>query len=47
MNLAIRLLALALLAAPAVAQERVKIGYTRTATDIAMYVADKRGYFNA
>ena len=37
----------ALAAAPALSAESVKIGYTRTATDIAIYVADKRGYFKA
>ena len=47
MRLARSLLALALIAAPAAAQERIRLGYTRTATDIAMYVADKRGYFKA
>ena len=41
------LLALALLPAPASAAESVKIGITRTATDIAIYAADKRGYFTA
>ena len=42
------LLALALIAAaPARAAESVKIGYVRAATDIAIYVADKRGYFKA
>ena len=29
------------------ANELVKVGYPRTATDIAIYVADKRGYFKA
>lgn len=32
---------------PATAAESVKIGITRTATDIAIYAADKRGYFKA
>ena len=31
----------------ALAQEKVTIGYTQTATDIGLYVADKRGYFKA
>lgn len=35
------------IAAGAQAAESVKVGYTRTATDIALYVADKRGYFKA
>ena len=34
-------------AARAAASEKVAIGYTRTATDIGLYVADKRGYFAA
>ena len=38
-------LGLAALAMPAFAQEKVIIGNTATATDIGLYVADKRGYF--
>ena len=34
-----------LTALPALAQEKVVIGNTQTATDIGLYVADKRGYF--
>ena len=40
------LIALCLVAsAPACAAEIVRLGYTRTATDIAIYAAHKRGYF--
>ncbi|HEV2573267.1 MAG TPA: ABC transporter substrate-binding protein [Beijerinckiaceae bacterium] len=31
----------------ALAQNKVNLGYTRLATDIGLYVADKRGYFKA
>ncbi len=41
------LFALWLAAAPAGAAETIKLGYTRTATDIAIYVAHKRGYLKA
>ena len=34
-------------ASAAVAQEKINIGFTRTATDIGLFVADKRGYFKA
>ena len=40
-------LMLGLTALSALAQEKVTIGYTQTATDIGLYVADKRGYFKA
>ena len=41
------LMTLWLVSHPAHAQEKVVIGYTQTATDIGLYVADKRGYFKA
>ena len=34
-------------ASPTTAQEKINIGFTRTATDIGLFVADKRGYFKA
>ena len=37
--------ALAAFAAPAAAADKIQLGYTRTATDIAIYAAHKRGYF--
>ncbi len=46
-RIAATLIALSALASPAAAADSVKIGYTRTATDVAIYVADKRGYFKA
>ncbi len=46
MSIARALIALFLMASsPASAAELVKLGYTRTATDIAIYAAHKRGYF--
>ena len=39
--------AVATTTARAAAPEKVTIGYTRTATDVGLYVADKRGYFAA
>lgn len=36
-----------LTAQAALAQNKVNLGYTRLATDIGLYVADKRGYFKA
>ena len=40
-------LMLGLSALSAMGQEKVTVGYTQTATDIGLYVADKRGYFKA
>jgi NitT/TauT family transport system substrate-binding protein len=44
-SLMIGALGLAALDLPAFAQEKIIIGNTATATDIGLYVADKRGYF--
>ncbi len=38
-------LAACVVTTPALALDTVAIGYTRTATDVGLYVADKRGYF--
>jgi NitT/TauT family transport system substrate-binding protein len=45
--LGIGLMALWFISHPAHAQEKIVIGYTQTATDVGLYVADKRGYFKA
>ncbi len=48
MSIAKAVLVLSLLgAAPVSAAEKIRLGYTRTATDIAIYAAHKRGYFAA
>jgi NitT/TauT family transport system substrate-binding protein len=46
-KIALALTVLGIATGNSVAAESVKVGYTRTATDIALYVADKRGYFKA